>query len=123
MPRERRWARCLQHACSMSVAPDSTVSDDARGESWIDVSVAIRPGMVHYPGDPAITLRHEKHLERGDVATVSELALGVHTGTHVDAPVHSLLGTPGIDELALDDMIGPARVVDLPEIEVITAQD
>jgi arylformamidase len=91
-------------------------------EPWIDVSVPIRPGMVHYPGDPGVSLHHEKHLDRGDVATVSKLELGVHTGTHVDAPVHFLRGTPGIDELALEDMIGPARVIDLPEVEVITAQ-
>lgn len=94
-----------------------------RDEPWIDVSVTIRPGMVHYPGDPGIVLTHEKHLERGDVATVSEVKLGVHTGTHVDAPVHFLRGTSGIDELALDDMIGPARVIELPEVERITEQD
>ena len=79
--------------------------------------------MVHYPGDPGVALRHAKHLDRGDVATVSQLELGVHTGTHVDAPVHFLRETPGIDELALDDMIGPARVIDLPDTEIITAQD
>jgi arylformamidase len=107
----------------MTVARDSTAREDARTEPWIDVSVGIRPGMVHYPGDPGIDLRHEKHLDRGDVATVSHLGLGVHTGTHVDAPVHFLQGTPGIDELALDDMIGPARVIELPDTEIITAQE
>lgn len=91
-------------------------------EPWIDISVPIRPGMVHYPGDPGVSLHHEKHLDRGDVATVSNLALGVHTGTHVDAPVHFIQGTAGIDELALDNMIGPARVIDVPDVEVITAQ-
>ncbi|MBX3158384.1 MAG: cyclase family protein [Deltaproteobacteria bacterium] len=79
--------------------------------------------MVHFPGDPGVALRHEKHLDRGDAATVSNLELGVHTGTHVDAPVHFLRGTAGVDELALGDLIGPARVVALPDAQVITAQD
>lgn len=104
-------------------ALDSTVSADARTEPWIDISVGIRPGMVHYPGDPGVALRHDKHLDRGDVATVSQLDLGVHTGTHVDAPVHFLRGAAGIDELVLDDMIGPARVIDIPDREIITAKD
>lgn len=91
--------------------------------TWIDLSVAIRPGMVHYPGDPGVALRYAKHLDRGDAATVSELALGVHTGTHVDAPVHFLRGAPGVDALALDDLIGPARVIDVPDRERITARD
>jgi arylformamidase len=94
-----------------------------RGEPWIDVTVPIRAGMVHYPDDPGVEIRQWKHLERGDPATVSHLSLGAHTGTHVDAPVHFLRGTPGIDELALDAMIGPARILDLPDTARITARD
>lgn len=97
-----------------------SASSDRR---WIDISVPIRPGMVHYPGDPGVALRHEKHLDRGDAATVSLLELGVHTGTHVDAPVHFFRGGNGIDDLLLDDLIGPARVVHFPDASIITAQD
>src|SRR5262245_53466064 len=92
-------------------------------EPWIDVTVPIRPGMVHYPGDPPVELHQTKHLDRGDPATVSQLNLGVHTGTHVDAPNHFILGTPGIDELAIDAMIGVCRIIDVPNVEVITAED
>jgi arylformamidase len=80
-------------------------------EPWIDVSVPVRGGMVHWPGNPAVELVRTEDVEKGDPATVSRLSLGVHTGTHVDAPVHFIAGGKGIDAVALEDLIGPARVV------------
>lgn len=95
----------------------------AGGDGWIDLTVGIRHEMVHYPGDPAVELRQTKHLDRGDPATVSHLSLGVHTGTHVDAPVHFIGGAPGVDEFPIDAMIGPARVIEVLDKEICTAQD
>jgi len=66
-------------------------------EPWIDVSVPIRSGMLHWPGNPAIVITQTEHLQRGDVATVSSLALGVHTGTHIDAPFHFIADGAGIE--------------------------
>ena len=62
---------------------------------WLDVTVPIRDGMVHWPGDPAVHVTRVKDLEHGHPATVTHLDLGVHTGTHVDAPVHFIVGLPG----------------------------
>ena len=56
--------------------------------AWIDVSVPIRTGMVHWPGDPAVLVERTQELARGDAANVSRLDLGAHTGTHMDAPRH-----------------------------------
>src|SRR5215470_9439262 len=98
------------------------VFDGAASDGWIDLTVGIRHEMVHYPGDPGVQLRHAKHLDRGDPATVSHLSLGVHTGTHVDAPVHFIAGAPGVDEFSIDAMIGPARVIELLDKEVCTAE-
>lgn len=80
---------------------------------WIDISVPIENGMVHWPGDPPIAISQPLHLDRGDPATVSRLTLGAHTGTHVDAPNHFLPGTGGIDSLAPERMIGRARVIEV----------
>ena len=79
----------------------------------IDISVPVEPGMVTYPGDPTVTLVRVKSLADGDVVNLSRLDLGVHTGTHVDAPVHFIEGTPATEALPLDALIGPARVLDL----------
>ena len=88
-------------------------------EPWVDVSVPIHDGMVHWPGNPPVEIVQTEHIERGDPATVSRLSLGAHTGTHVDAPVHFIVRAAGIDRVPLDRLIGPARVLDLGEIDRI----
>ena len=93
------------------------------GDGWIDLTVGIRNEMVHYPGNPGVELRQTQRLDRGDPATVSQLSLGVHTGTHVDAPVHFIQGASGVDECSIDAMIGPARVIEVLGKETCTAQD
>lgn len=89
-------------------------------ELWVDVSVPIRNGMVHWPGNPEVKIVQTQDLERGDPATVSHLSLGTHTGTHVDAPAHFIVHGAGIDRVSLERLIGPARVLDLGEIDRIT---
>ncbi len=92
-------------------------------DAWIDVSVPIRSGMVHWPGNPAIVITQTEHLQHGDVATVSMLGCGVHTGTHIDAPNHFILGGAGVDAFRLDRLIGPARVLDMDELTRIRRRD
>jgi arylformamidase len=87
----------------------------------IDVSVPVRPGMVTYPGDPTVTLERVASLEGGDVVNLSRLDFGVHSGTHVDAPVHFIDGAPAAEELPLDVLVGPARVVDLTAADRLDA--
>jgi arylformamidase len=83
----------------------------------IDVSVPIRPGMVVWEGDPPVSFAPASSLEAGDPANVTTLALGSHSGTHVDAPLHFLAGGSGVDELPLEALVGPALVLDLMSVE------
>ena len=76
----------------------------------IDVSVSVRPGMVVYPGDPDVMLERVSSIADGDLANVSRLDFGVHTGTHVDAPVHFVDGAPGAESLPLAALVGEAVV-------------
>jgi arylformamidase len=59
---------------------------------WIDVSVPIRTGMVHWPGNPPVVIERTLAMERGDNANISRISMGTHTGTHMDAPIHFLEG-------------------------------
>jgi arylformamidase len=77
-----------------------------------DISVPIRDGMLHYSGNPPVHVRRVSSLESGDPANVSELDMGAHSGTHVDAPDHFIEGGAGAEALPLDALIGPAEVVD-----------
>jgi arylformamidase len=71
--------------------------------------------MVHWPDDPPIELVRTMDVAKGDPATVSRLSLGVHSGTHVDAPVHFLAEGAGVDAIPLDRLLGEARVVEVGE--------
>ncbi|WP_242342264.1 cyclase family protein [Anaeromyxobacter terrae] len=77
---------------------------------WIDVTVPIRDGMMHWPGDPAVHVERVRALA-ADGANVSSLRLGAHTGTHVDAPLHYVEGGAAVDAMPLALASGPARVV------------
>ena len=76
-----------------------------------DVSVAVRHGGLVYPGNPPISITAVQSIAQGDTANVSRIDLGSHTGTHVDAPLHFMDGGAGVDELPLDVLIGPARLI------------
>jgi arylformamidase len=78
---------------------------------WIDVTVPIRPGMVHWPDNPDVQREVMEEHGEGGVCRVSRLTLGVHTGTHFDAPIHFDVPGGGIDKLPLSAMVGVARVV------------
>lgn len=82
---------------------------------WVDVSVPLRSGMVHWPDNPPVRIERMLDIERGDVANVSTISLGSHTGTHMDAPIHFVRGGEGMDRMPLDATMGPARVIEVQD--------
>lgn len=68
--------------------------------------------MIVFDGDPEVSIERVSDIARGDLANISRVELGTHTGTHVDAPLHFIGGGPGIDRLPLDVLVGPALVAD-----------
>jgi arylformamidase len=78
----------------------------------IDVTVPIRDGMPVYDGNPGVHLERAQSIAAGDAVNISRLDLGVHTGTHVDAPVHFIEGGAGAESIDPETLIGPAYVVD-----------
>jgi arylformamidase len=75
-----------------------------------DVSVTLQDGIPIWPGNPAFELVRVNDMAGGASSNVSRLSLGCHTGTHVDAPIHFIPGTPGVDTLPLAVLTGPATV-------------
>src|SRR5260370_38740582 len=80
-----------------------------------DVTVSIHARMPIYEGDPGVKVQPWSALAKGDSANVSFLHFGAHTGTHVDAPAHFIEGARKIDALSFEMLIGPARVVRVPD--------
>src|SRR5262245_13837964 len=86
-----------------------------------DITVPISKALPVYPGDPPIQLEQVMSLDRGDIANVSRLACSTHIGTHVDPPSHFIAGAAPLDQLPLDTLIGPVRVVDVGDVSAIDA--
>jgi len=89
--------------------------------SLYDVTVPISTALPVYPGDPKIELERVMSLEGGDVANVTRLGCSTHVGTHVDPPSHFIAGAARLDQLPLEVLVGPARVVDVGEAKAIDA--
>lgn len=67
--------------------------------------------MTTWGDEPGPTLTPLRRIAKGDSANVSLLAMGDHTGTHVDPPIHFIEGGAGADTLPLDALLGPCTVV------------
>lgn len=78
-----------------------------------DLSHPIRDGMMVYPGDPSVSIGPALSLEADGVA-VARIDMGTHTGTHVDAPAHTVVGGRTMAAVALDELLGEALVVRVP---------
>lgn len=79
----------------------------------LDISVPNGPGQHVYPGDPEPRIDSVRKIENGDVANLSLLTMGSHTGTHVDAPYHFIKDGARLGQVSMDRMVGEALVADL----------
>jgi arylformamidase len=68
-----------------------------------------------YEGDAPLKFDFLKDMRKGDMLTLSVYSLGAHSGTHIDAPMHFVANGAPIDQVALDPLIGAARVIDIPD--------
>jgi arylformamidase len=90
---------------------------------YIDISLPIERDMLLYPGDAPPRLHKLLSLERGDALTSSELSIGCHVGTHVDAPAHFCRDGATVDQLGLEHFEGLAVVVEVQNVGRIEASD
>ncbi len=76
-----------------------------------DISRPIAKGEPIYPGNAPVKLTHLKTFKK-DKSVLSEIALGLHTASHVDAPMHYVKNGKAVDKIDLEECIGWARVID-----------
>ncbi|HJQ85776.1 MAG TPA: class II aldolase/adducin family protein [Candidatus Binatia bacterium] len=113
------WGGSVQQACDVADLAEYTAKIAIAHAALpgrrrvIDISVPNAPGMHVYPGDPVPRIEPVRQIARGDVCNLSHLAMGSHTGTHVDAPYHFLADGPRLGDVPFDRMIGEALVADL----------
>ena len=88
---------------------------------WHDVSVVLDTTLPTWPGSPGIVTSLRSAISRGDPANVTQLSVDVHSGTHVDAPLHFVPDGATVEDMGLEPFIGPALVVDTGPAKNVTA--
>lgn len=74
----------------------------------------MRDGQPSFPGDPILRIAAHATIEK-QRCNVSQLSMGSHQGTHLDAPYHFVPDGRRLDEMPLDWFYGPATVLRIPK--------
>ena len=108
-------ARALDDAERLAIrASTCRMPRRSRQRMLHDLSHPIRTGMQVYPGDPTVDLAPPLSSSIATARAVTTLHLGSHTGTHVDAPAHTVAGGRTMDAVSLDELVGDALVMQCP---------
>ena len=78
--------------------------------SFIDLSHILKNDFNAYPGDPEFSL---KEIFEEEEFYLSKLECSLHTGTHIDAPLHYIKSGNTVSDIKLDSLIGPCDVLRL----------
>lgn len=84
-------------------------------KKFINISVALKSGMLSWPGDPLVRTKRTKCIHKGEDCNVSMVSMGSHAGTHIDAPLHFFNKGVSIDQMPLDATIGPVIVIEIKD--------
>lgn len=76
-----------------------------------DITVPISALTPIYKGDPGVEIQSFKAISNGSSANVSQISMGVHTATHVDAPNHFIDGALRVHEIDPQRLVGRCRVI------------
>lgn len=77
-----------------------------------DISQPLDTGTAVWPGDRSVEMEWTMRRERGDSVNVAALCLSMHSGTHLDGLLHFADGGSTPADVPLEQLIGPARVID-----------
>ncbi|MBI2133086.1 cyclase family protein [Candidatus Woesearchaeota archaeon] len=77
-----------------------------------DISMEIHEAMPVYPNNPRPSIKQVSKYPK-DSTTKSEITIGSHTGTHVDARSHVFEDESGADMIPVDSLYGKCRVLDM----------
>lgn len=83
-----------------------------------DVTVPITNTMPVWPSDPPVQLIPKSHRSRDGSHTVrlTSIAMGSHTGTHIDAPWHFVDDGRRLNDIPVATLVGPATVFEIPPV-------
>lgn len=102
----------------------SVVTDPYSGLQFVELSHVWDQGAPSYPGQADIVMfRSVKHAQHGVMA--NKIKTVMHTGTHMNAPIHLIQGGADLAAIPVDHFFGNGVVLKIPKKnhEVITKAD
>src|ERR1700704_533314 len=78
-----------------------------------DISRPLFNGLAPWPGDTAFHFELKWKMAEGATVNVGAVTMGVHNGSHTDAPFHFQQGAGTIEQIPLEIYLGDAVVLDL----------
>jgi len=89
----------------------------------LDISWPISEAITAYKDKNTVKFERVRSIEKDNMRD-SLIALSSHTGTHVDAPSHFIKDGLTIDQIKLERLVGPCKVLSMLLVdEKITADD
>ena len=85
----------------------------------IDISLLLSDKTIVYPGNPELKIA----TIPGKTSTHSEITIGSHAGTHLDAPKHVFENGAGVDKVDLNKIVGECRVLDMTRVKEVIGVD
>lgn len=106
----------LATGCNTRTPPATITFDESTGH-WVDLSHAFSDDTIYWPTD-SLGFRLEQ-LSYGETPggyfySAYSFSSAEHGGTHLDAPIHFSEGGATVDAITIEQLIGPAVVVDVP---------
>lgn len=85
---------------------------------FYDVTMTIKENMQVYKNLPhkRPLFTFDSSIEKGDTVTEKRLSINLHTGTHMDFPLHMIKDGKTSDSLILERLIRTVKVVDLTSV-------
>ena len=107
------------------LVPRADSTDAFTSSGWLDASATLDPATTPvYEGDAPMKFDFLRDMRKGNAFTLSVYSLGAHSGTHIDAPMHFIRDGAPIDRVSLEVLMGPARVIDIPDsVQAIDAAE
>ena len=81
-----------------------------------DISIEINNETIVYPNNAPVEISDFAKMPEAS-SNLSKISFGSHTGTHIDAPKHTIEDGAGINIYPLQHFIGPAKVFDFSYLQ------
>ena len=97
--------------------PSILAADDLINGQWIDLTHEFSEETIYWPTAEPFkkTTVFRGHTDAGFYYTAYNFSAAEHGGTHVDAPIHFSENRNTVDQIPIEQLIGPGVVIRIIE--------